>query len=183
MSRIGKQSIFIPNEINATIQNNYILIKGPKGELSYNIPDLIRVDLQNKNNNIDTTINICPIDSTKKSRELHGLSRTLINNMIIGVTKEFHKSLEMQGVGYRCSLDQQKLILNVGYSHRVVIEPPKSISIKVNNNIITVSGINKELVGQVAARIRDIREPEPYKGKGIRYKNEIIKRKVGKAGK
>nr|YP_009296536.1 ribosomal protein L6 [Thorea hispida]AOM65471.1 ribosomal protein L6 [Thorea hispida]ARX95840.1 50S ribosomal protein L6 [Thorea hispida] len=179
MSRIGKKSIFIPHEINTTINNNCIVISGPKGKLSYNIPSLIRVDLNNDNR----SINIYAINSTKKSKELHGLSRTLIYNMVIGVTQGFNKTLEIQGVGYRCNLDQRKLILNVGYSHSVLINPPKNISIIVNNNFINVSGIDKELVGQVAATIRSTRQPEPYKGKGIKYKNEVVKRKVGKAGK
>lgn len=183
MSRIGKRSILIPHTINTIIKNNCLTISGPKGQLSYNIPNLIKVDFDNKTNNNNQIIHIYALNSTKKSRELHGLSRTLISNMVLGVTAGFHKSLEIQGVGYRCSIDQKKLILNVGYSHSITIEPPKNISIVVNNNVITVSGIDKEIVGQVTAKIRAIREPEPYKGKGIRYINEIVKRKVGKAGK
>lgn len=178
MSRIGKQIITLSDKIDTIINNNLITVKGPKGELSQTISDLITVKLE-KN-----ILKVTAKDDSKQAKQLYGLSRTLINNMIIGVSKGFSKSLEIQGVGYRAQTDKKSLILNVGYSHPVIINPPKDISIVVENNInITVSGINKEKVGQIASKIRSIRPPEPYKGKGIRYKNEIVKKKIGKAGK
>lgn len=181
MSRIGKKTITLPDYISASLEKNKIIITGPKGKLSYLIPAKIKVEI-NKVNDIKT-INITTTEIIKKSKELHGLSRTLINNMITGVSKGFHKELEIQGVGYRCQMDQEKLILNIGYSHNITINPPQGISIAVHTNNIIISGINKELVGQVAATIRAARQPEPYKGKGIKYKSEIIRKKVGKAGK
>lgn len=182
MSRIGKRSITLSEKINTEINNNFITIKGPKGELSQVIPDLINVTLSEESN--QRILIVTTKKTTKKAQQLHGLSRTLINNMVIGVSEGFSKNLEIQGVGYRAQIDGKKLILNVGYSHPVIIDPPTKIAIKVENNTnIIISGINKEMVGQVAAKIRAIRPPEPYKGKGIRYKNEIVKKKIGKAGK
>lgn len=180
MSRIGKKIIILPKEVNAQIENSIISISGPKGELTHKISPKIKVDL-NKN---ESTIQIKIIDKTKKTQALHGLYRTIINNMVIGVSKGFEKKLIINGVGYRSQNDGKNLILNMGYSHPINIIPPENITIKVENNInITVSGINKETVGQIAATIRATRPPEPYKGKGIRYIDETIRRKVGKAGK
>lgn len=182
MSRIGKQSIILSNKINTCIEDNLITIKGPKGQLSQTIPDLIQVTLQEQNNT--EILLVTTKNTTKKAQELHGLSRTLINNMVIGVSEGFSKTLEIQGVGYRAQIENNNLVLNVGYSHPVIISPPEHITITVDNNTnVVISGINKEMVGQVAAKIRGIRPPEPYKGKGIRYKNEIVKKKIGKAGK
>lgn len=181
MSRIGKKNIYIPDEVNTIINNNTITISGPKGTLFHKTSSLTKIILHNENH--IKTIIVYPANNTKKARELHGLSRTLIYNMIIGVTQGFTRHLTVQGIGYRCQMNHQTLILSVGYSHNVIIKPPKNIFITVNNNDITVSGINKELVGQVAATIRAIRKPEPYKAKGIKYNNEVIQRKVGKAGK
>jgi large subunit ribosomal protein L6 len=182
MSRIGKKAIIIPDQINMTIENDIIVIEGPRGKLSQKISQSISLTLENLHKN--KILSIGTNNNSKESKKLHGLCRTLINNMVIGVTQGFSKSLEIQGVGYRSQMDGQKLILNVGYSHPVFINPPEQILIKVDNNInITVLGIDKEIVGQVASKIRSIRPPEPYKGKGIRYKGEIIKKKVGKAGK
>ena len=179
MSRIGKAPITIDPSISIELKENHIIIKGPKGELEHSVPSKITVQIKDQEIKIKTT------DSSKEARELHGLSRTIINNMIIGVSNGFVKMLELQGVGYRAQTDQdKKLILHVGYSHPVKITPPPGIKIKVeNSNKILVEGINKSMVGQIASQIRLIRPPEPYKGKGIRYQNEIIKKKVGKAGK
>nr|QCI08252.1 ribosomal protein L6 [Pterothamnion crispum] len=180
MSRIGKKIIVLPKGIKAHIEASIIHISGPKGNLSHKVSNLIKVNLNTDN----STIKLTTIQDNKKAQEIHGLSRSIINNMVIGVSKGFEKKLNIQGVGYRSQNVDNNLILNVGYSHPVNIIPPKDISIKVENNInITVSGINKETVGQIAAKIRAVRPPEPYKGKGIRYQNEKVRRKVGKAGK
>nr|QCI09070.1 ribosomal protein L6 [Inkyuleea mariana] len=178
MSRIGKKIIILPKQIQAEIKDSIILITGPKGKLSYRISKLLKIE---KTNNI---IALTKNQNNKKSQQLYGLYRTIINNMVLGVSEGFEKKLEIQGVGYRSQMDGKNLILNIGYSHPIIIQPPKDISIKVENSTyIIISGINKELVGQIAAKIRAARPPEPYKGKGIRYCNEHINRKVGKAGK
>nr|WMP11623.1 50S ribosomal protein L6 [Laurencia tasmanica] len=178
MSRIGKKEIIIPDNTEVKINELHIRVKGSKGELCYQLPKSISIKQQK--NQLQLTKN----DETKKTRELYGLSRSIINNMILGVSEGFEKKLVIQGVGYRSQIENNNLILNVGYSHPVCIEPPNGINIKVENNTnISISGINKERVGQIAATIRNVRPPEPYKGKGIKYENEIIRRKVGKAGK
>nr|YP_009393572.1 ribosomal protein L6 [Bostrychia simpliciuscula]ARW62134.1 ribosomal protein L6 [Bostrychia simpliciuscula] len=178
MSRIGKKEIKITNDIEIKINKHNISVKGNKGNLSYNLSELINIK------QTENIIKLIPKNSSQKAREIHGLSRSIINNMIIGVSKGFEKKLVIQGIGYRSQVEKKTLILNVGYSHSVQIEPPENIKIEVKNNTnILISGINKEIVGQVAAKIRSIRPPEPYKGKGIRYEKEKIKRKVGKAGK
>nr|QCI07186.1 ribosomal protein L6 [Hypnea pannosa] len=178
MSRIGKKSIILPPGIQSEIKESTITITGPKGKLSYNLSKMINI--QNNNNKLQ----LSPIKINKESKALYGLSRTLINNMVIGVSKGFEKKLEIRGVGYRCQTNENHLILNIGYSHPVIIESPEGISIRVEDNVnIIVTGINKEKVGQIAAKIRSTRPPEPYKEKGIRYSGEIIRKKVGKAGK
>lgn len=178
MSRIGKQSIKIPKDVNTSIDNSIIYIKGPKGELSYKLSNFISIK------RVNNELKLSKIKSIPISEELYGLSRTLINNMIIGVSEGFRKKLEIQGVGYRSQMDGTNLVLHVGYSHPVTVKPPKDIKIEVENNTqITVSGINKETVGQIAAKIRNVKAPEPYKGKGIRYLGEKVIRKIGKAGK
>nr|QJF58322.1 50S ribosomal protein L6 [Corallina officinalis]QJF58521.1 50S ribosomal protein L6 [Corallina officinalis]QJF58720.1 50S ribosomal protein L6 [Corallina officinalis]QJF58919.1 50S ribosomal protein L6 [Corallina officinalis] len=179
MSRIGKNPIPISSDIDVTIDNKKITIKGPKGELKHLLAP--QIDIKNNKTELIVSINT----ENKTSKQLHGLSRTLLNNMVIGVSKGFCKTLEIQGVGYRAQINQKnQLILNVGYSHSIYVSPPSGIKIEVENNtIIKIHGINKETVGQLAAKIRSLRPPEPYKGKGIRYTNEIIRRKVGKAGK
>lgn len=178
MSRIGKKEILIPENINTSINESTICISGIKGKLSYNFSNLISIK---KTNN---SIQILTNNNTKKAQAIHGLSRSIINNMVIGVSEGFEKQLTIQGIGYRSQMEGKTLILNVGYSHIVEIKPPDDIRIKVENNTnIFISGANKELVGQIAAKIRAIRPPEPYKGKGIKYVNENIRRKVGKAGK
>ena len=180
MSRIGKKIIILPPEVQVKIENSIIFISGPKGKLQHEISSQIEIDL----NDEKQTIQINKLENTKKAQALHGLYRSIINNMVIGVSKGFEKKLIINGVGYRSQNEGDNLILNVGYSHPIYIKPPSNIYIKVENNTnITISGINKETVGQVAAKIRATRPPEPYKGKGIKYANEIIRRKVGKAGK
>ena len=178
MSRIGKKEINIPENIEIAINESTINIKSTKGEMSYNIPIGLKVTKSDK------TIKIKRIEETKETQALHGLCRSIINNMVIGVSEGFSKKLVIQGVGYRSQIEKNNLIVNVGYSHPVIIKAPEGINIKVDNNTnITISGIDKEKVGQIAATIRSIRPPEPYKGKGIRYENETVRRKVGKAGK
>lgn len=179
MSRIGKSPILLDPTIKITLENNNITIKGPKGQLKHSIPKQIKIK-QEKQHLIIYTDN-----QNKNAKQLHGLSRTIINNMVIGVSKSFCKILKIQGVGYRAQVDKNNnLTLNVGYSHPVNIKAPTGINIKVENNTeIKIHGINKEIVGQIAAQIRAVRPPEPYKGKGIRYNNEIVRKKVGKAGK
>lgn len=178
MSRIGKRTINLPKNTRATIDNQHVQIDGPKGKLSCKLSECIRIEKQ------ENRIQLYIVNTNQKSQSLYGLSRTLINNMIIGVSQGFNKQLEIHGVGYRAQTEGKNLVLNVGYSHTLVIRPPIGIFIEVeNNNKILVHGINKALVGQIAAKIRSIRPPEPYKGKGIRYLGETVQRKVGKAGK
>lgn len=179
MSRIGKSPIILDQKVNITIKDKNIIIEGPKGQLKYILPSEIEVEHKEKQ------LFVYPKKETKLAKQLHGLSRTIINNMTIGVSKGFCKKLEIQGIGYRAQTDNKgNLILNVGYSHSINIVPPAGIKISVENNTeIKIQGINKEIVGQLAAEIRSIRPPEPYKGKGIRYSNESIRKKVGKAGK
>jgi large subunit ribosomal protein L6 len=178
MSRIGKLPIKVPDKVNVIINSTSIVVKGPKGELSKNLPTSIKI-IQN-----DKIINIIPDESLSESYQLYGTYRSLVNNMIIGVTSGFQKKLELQGVGYRSQVDGKTLILNVGYSHQVKIPSPDGIKLSVEGNTnVTVSGLDKELVGQIAANIRLVRPPEPYKGKGIRYQGEYVRKKIGKAGK
>lgn len=178
MSRIGKLPINIPNIVDIKINNQIINIKGPYGKLEKKISDLLIIEMIN-NQIIFSTKN-----NSRQARSLHGLYRTLVNNMIIGVSKKFERRLEIKGVGYRSQVQDSNLILNLGFSHPVIIPIPIDIEINVEANVnILITGINKETVGQFAATIRDKRPPEPYKGKGILYKEEIIRRKVGKSGK
>jgi len=179
MSRIGKQDIALNSKTNTRIDSGTITIEGPKGRLQYKIPDQIQIQ------NRDGILTIITKSNNKESRELHGLSRTLVNNMVIGVSKGFCKILKIQGVGYRAQIDSdQNLILNIGHSHPIYMTAPTGVTVEVKNNTeIMIKGINKESVGQFAAQVRSKRPPEPYKGKGIRYNNEIIRKKVGKAGK
>nr|YP_009395842.1 ribosomal protein L6 [Herposiphonia versicolor]ARW64822.1 ribosomal protein L6 [Herposiphonia versicolor] len=178
MSRIGRKEIVIPENVEVMINENKIKVKSNKGELYYELSTLI--DIEKRDNKI-TLKKKC---TTQQARAIHGLSRSIINNMIVGVSKGFEKKLVIQGIGYRSQIENKNLILNIGYSHPVIIRPPKNIQITVENNTnITVHGISKETVGQIAAQIRSVRKPEPYKGKGIKYINEQIIRKVGKAGK
>jgi len=178
MSRIGKKIIVIPENIKVDINHNIVKVSGPQGELNFNISESIHLE------KIENFLQLTKKSNDKKTQELYGLNRSIINNMVIGVSKGFEKKLIINGVGYRAQVDNKILILNLGYSHQIQIKPPEDITIRVENNTsISICGINKEKVGQIAAQIRSMRPPEPYKGKGIRYVNEIIKRKVGKAGK
>jgi large subunit ribosomal protein L6 len=178
MSRIGKLPIVVPENVNVKIVNQDIEISGPYGNLYKTISNLISLEYENN------IINLKKKKDSRASRELFGLSRTLINNMIIGVSKRFEKHLLIKGVGYRSQLNGKVLVLNLGYSHSINISQPEGIEISVEANTrIILRGIDKELVGQLASKIRNKRPPEPYKGKGISYQDEIIKRKVGKTGK
>lgn len=178
MSRIGKLPVKIPGEVKATLEGDMIKIKGPKGELKQEIHPRVKIDL--KEGEITVTVKD-PED--KDDRSLWGLFRVLINNMVIGVTEGFEKKLEINGVGFKAASSGQKVILNVGFSHPVTFPFPAGIAVKVEKNVMTVSGIDKQMVGEIAAEIRAIKPPEPYKGKGIKYIDEVIRRKAGKAAK
>ncbi len=175
MSRIGKQPIDIPQGVDVKIDDHIVTVKGPKGTLSQQFLKQVNIEMQD--NKIIVSI------SDKKDSNLHGLTRTLINNMVIGVTQGFEKSLEINGIGYKAQKQGKKLVLTLGYSHPVEVEEIDGITIDVpNQTSIIVKGIDKQLVGQVAADIREYKLPEPYKGKGIKYVGERIRRKEGKAG-
>ena len=178
MSRIGKSPITVPDGVEVTIADRHIKIKGPKGELEYTFLPLVEVLYK------DNQIVISRKNDDKESRSAHGLTRALINNMIIGASEGFEKRLEIIGVGYRAQASGKKITLNLGFSHPIDYEAPEGVTIemdKENKNIIIVSGIDKQKVGEVAAQIRKYRLPEPYKGKGIRYIDEYVHRKAGKA--
>lgn len=175
MSRIGKKPIVIPQGVEVTIDGSNVTVKGPKGTLTQEF--LPAVNIAKEENNIVVTVD------NEKNGNLHGLTRTLINNMVIGVTDGFEKALEINGIGYKAQKQGKKLVMNLGYSHPVEVEEIEGITIEVpSQNSIIVKGIDKQLVGQVAANIREYRLPEPYKGKGIKYVGERIRRKEGKAG-
>ncbi|WP_159887873.1 50S ribosomal protein L6 [Paenibacillus puerhi] len=178
MSRIGRKPITIPSGVNVTLDNAVITVKGPKGTLSRELHKDMKVSVE------ESIINVERPSDNKLHRSLHGTTRSVVQNMVSGVTDGFAKNLELVGVGYRANKSGNKLVLNVGYSHPVEIEPASGIEFEVPSNTkITVKGIDKELVGAYAAKIRSVREPEPYKGKGIKYEGERILRKEGKAGK
>lgn len=178
MSRIGKQPIEIPGGVKVTVDNLLVTVNGPKGTLSRTILDLVSVDITDK------FLTVNRVDDSIKSRAAHGLTRTLINNMVTGVTKGFERALEINGVGYRAELKGDVLALSLGYSHPINFQLPKGITVEVDKMTkLLVKGIDKELVGQTAAKIRDFRSPEPYKGKGVKYADEVILRKAGKTGK
>lgn len=178
MSRIGKRPISIPSKVTVTIDGQSVLVKGPKGELSRVLPGEVVVSQEGE------TLLVNRRDDSRTARQRHGLCRTLVANMVEGVSQGFQKRLEIQGVGYRAQVQGRNLTLNMGYSHPVQIEPPDGIQFAVENNVnVIVSGIDKEVVGNTAAQIRAVRPPEPYKGKGIRYSGEFVRRKAGKAGK
>ena len=178
MSRIGKQPIPVPSGVTVTIDGQDVKVKGPKGELSRKLPEEVA------NEQEGDTITVKRRSDARIARERHGLSRTLVANMVDGVSKGFEKRLEIQGVGYRAAVQGKKLNMSLGYSHPVEFDPPDGIQFKVESNTnVIVSGIDKELVGTVAAKIRDARPPEPYKGKGVRYAGEYVRRKAGKSGK
>ena len=178
MSRIGKMPIAIPAGVTVEVaENNKVTVKGPKGTLSR----VLAPELEVKVEGAEIIVNR-PND-LKRMKSLHGLTRTLINNMVVGVTQGYEKSLEINGVGYRAVKEGKKLNLTLGYSHPVIMEDPEGIESSVDQNKIIVKGIDKEKVGQYAAQIRDKRRPEPYKGKGIKYSDEVIRRKAGQTGK
>ncbi len=179
MSRIGKLPVAVPSGVNVTLGEGEVVVKGPKGELRQEfLSQVVGVKME------DGKVIVERKGDAKPHRAAHGLTRTLISNMVEGVSKGFRKSLEIQGVGYRAAKAGEKLNLSLGYSHPVVFEAPKGITLSVEGtNKIHVEGIDKQQVGQVAAKIRGLRPPEPYKGKGVRYEGEVIRKKLGKAGK
>jgi large subunit ribosomal protein L6 len=178
MSRIGRLPIILPQGVSVTKETENIIVKGPHGILEREIPSIIEVEI------LDDRLIITPNIQSRLSREFHGLFRTLINNMVIGVSKKFDKHLELKGVGYRCQVKNNIITLNLGYSHPIEMQIPDQIDVKVENNTsISVTGIEKQKVGLFASQIRGFRPPEPYNGKGVLYKGEEIIRKVGKVGK
>ncbi|MCT0198567.1 50S ribosomal protein L6 [Synechococcus sp. CS-1325] len=178
MSRIGKAPIPIPDKVSITLDGLAVSVKGPRGELSRVLPDGVVISEEKG------TLLVAAADGTRRSRERHGLCRTLVANMVEGVSKGFTRKLEIIGVGYRAQVQGRKLVVSAGYSHPVEVNPPEGITFLVENNTqVLVSGSDKELVGNEAAKIRAIRPPEPYKGKGIKFEGERILRKAGKTGK
>lgn len=179
MSRIGRMPIAVPAGVTVDIaENNKVTVKGPKGTLERVLP--VEMEIKQEDGNVT----VSRPNELKRMKSLHGLTRTLINNMVVGVTDGYSKVLEINGVGYRAQKQGNKLVLSLGYSHPVEMEDPKDLTVTLEGqNKITVSGIDKEKVGQYAAEIRDKRRPEPYKGKGIKYADEVVRRKVGKTGK
>ena len=178
MSRIGRLPITIPSGVDVSIDGRTVTVKGPRGQLSRELHPDIAVSQE------DGSIVVTRPTEQKVHKQLHGLTRTLVNNMVVGVTDGYRKGLEITGVGYRATKNGEKLTLNLGYSHPIEIDPPKGISFEVETPIkLAVVGIDKELVGHYAAKVRATRKPEPYKGKGVRYAGEQVRRKAGKAGK
>ena len=178
MSRIGRLPITVPSGVDVTIDGRTLTVKGPKGSLTRELHPDMTVARE------DDRLVVTRPTEQKSHKQLHGLTRTLVNNMVVGVTDGYRKGLEITGVGYRAALSGKKLQLNLGYSHQIEIDPPEGITFEVENPTrLAVVGIDKELVGQIAAKVRSTRKPEPYKGKGVRYSGEYVRRKVGKAGK
>ncbi len=174
MSRIGKKPILIPENVEIKIEGQNIIVKGPRGELQREIRPEIKLEVEKDK------ILVVPQKKTKETKAFWGMTRALVFNMIKGVVEGYEKKLQLEGVGYKANLEGEELVLQVGFSHPVKIEKPEGVNFSVEKNIIIVSGINKELVGQIAAKIRKVRPPEPYKGKGIRYVGEEVRRKAGK---
>ncbi len=178
MSRIGKMPVTVPSGVDVKIDGQSVTVKGSKGELARTFHERVGVEMD------DGELRVTRPDDARESKALHGLSRALLSNMVVGVSEGFTKNLEIQGVGYRAALKGKDIELQVGFSHTVTVPAPDGVTFEVPEPTkITVSGIDKELVGQVAANIRKVRPPEPYKGKGIRYAGEYVRRKAGKAGK
>ena len=185
MSRIGRAPITVPEKVQVNwTDDNLVTVKGPKGQLSQQVDPALTLTLE------DGTLSVARPSDSKEHKAKHGLYRTLVNNMVLGVTTGFTKQLEIHGVGYRAAKVGENLVIQVGYSHPVEVQPPAGISLSVDGvdaatkaTRVSVTGIDKQLVGQVAAVIRNVRKPEPYKGKGIRYTGEVVRRKAGKAGK
>lgn len=176
MSRIGKLPIVVPEKVDVKVDGTHVSVKGPNGQLEYSFASNVKIELKDKE------VLVTPIDESKPSRSMWGTARTLINNMVIGVTTGFTKSLEYNGVGYKAAVSGNKLTLNLGYSHPIEYTLPEGVGAKVTKNVIDITGANKELVGFVAAKVRSFRPPEPYKGKGVKYSDEHIIRKAGKTG-
>jgi large subunit ribosomal protein L6 len=179
MSRIGRKPITVPAGVQVTIEGQTVKVKGPKGELSHILAEPIRAERAD-----DGTLAVIRPNDERRAKELHGLSRTLVANMIVGVTEGYRKTLEIAGTGYRVTAKGNDLEFALGFSHPVVVTPPQGIKFSVERpTVFSVEGIDKQQVGEVAANIRKIRPPEPYKGKGVKYQGEVIRRKAGKAGK
>ena len=177
MSRIGRAPITVPAGVEVKVDGQHVAVKGPKGALEMNVAPTIKVEVE------AGVIHVSRPNDAKENRSLHGLTRTLVNNMVVGVSEGFSKTLEVNGVGYRAAKEGKNLVLNVGYSHQVIMPETEDIQIEVRNpNQIIVKGIDKQKVGQFAAEVRGKRPPEPYKGKGIKYDYEVIRRKEGKTG-
>jgi large subunit ribosomal protein L6 len=176
MSRIGKLPVIIPEKTEVAVNGAHVSVKGPKGQLEYTFTDKVEIK------KVDSSVVVTPINESKEARSLWGTTRTLINNMVLGVTQGFVKELEFNGVGYKAKVSGDVLNLSLGYSHPIDYKLPEGTSAKVTKNIIAIEGLSKELVGFVAAKVRSLRPPEPYKGKGIKYVNETIIRKAGKTG-
>jgi ribosomal protein L6, bacterial type len=178
MSRIGRAPITVPAGVEVKVgADNFVTVKGPKGTLEQQLVSAIKIEQDGG------VINVTRPNDLKENRSLHGLTRTLLNNMVVGVTDGFRKELDVNGVGYRVAMQGQQLTMNLGFSHQVIMEAPEGITVEVPSpNKIIVSGMNKQMVGQFAAEVREKRPPEPYKGKGIRYSNEVVRRKEGKTG-
>lgn len=174
MSKIGKKLIEIPSGVTVVTEDGLVKIKGPKGELEYKIPRELKLSIS------DNELVVLPVISSKRTPALWGTIRAVIANMVSGVLNGFEKKLEIEGIGFKAQMQGNDLVLNLGFSHQIFFKIPDGIKVEVLKNTITVSGISKELVGQTAANIRALKKPEPYKGKGIRYAGEVIKRKVGK---
>lgn len=178
MSRIGKLPITVPAGVDVSIDGPLVSVKGPKGTLSHTLPEPITIEHE------DNTLKVLRPDDERKSRALHGLSRTLVNNLVVGVTQGYEIKMEIHGVGYRVQAKGRDLEFSLGFSHPVLIEAPEGITFAVENATrFSVSGIDKQQVGEISAKIRRLRRPDPYKGKGVRYAGEKIRRKVGKTGK
>ncbi|MCX6813867.1 MAG: 50S ribosomal protein L6 [Candidatus Azambacteria bacterium] len=174
MSKIGKKPIEIPEGVTITVEEQMVRVKGHKGELSFKLPKEVELKLNGKQ------LLVLPVGKSKKTSALWGTIRAVVANMVIGVEKGFEKKLEIEGVGFKAQLQGNDLILNLGFSHPVIFKPPEGVKVSVEKNTIIVSGISLELVGQTAANIRALKKPEPYKGKGIHYVGEVIRRKAGK---
>jgi large subunit ribosomal protein L6 len=179
MSRIGKQPIPIPAKVTATISGQSVTVKGPKGELEHSVHPNISVKQE------DGILSVARPDDARENRALHGLERALLANMVTGVSTGFQRTLNIEGVGYGSDLRGKDLVMKLGYSHEIVVNPPPNITFEIEDRgrVVHIKGIDKQVVGQVAANIRELRPPEPYLGKGIRYSDEIIRRKAGKTGK
>lgn len=179
MSRIGKMPITVPQGVNVNIDGSTVVVKGSKGKLEQSFRSEMKVRLE------EGVIYVERPSDSREHRAFHGLTRALLNNMVIGVSEGFTRRLQVEGVGYRAEMQGKTLVLNVGYSHPVNIEPPANVSFEAENRgkLIIITGIDKQVVGEISAQIRKVRPPEPYKGKGIRYEGEYVRRKAGKAGK